>query len=156
MIRQRCDVNGAQANSTNESVRRGLQPDMGTGQHGAVDMPLLCLSTQAKTKKGAYLMAKDAIESAINKPELRVRVHPGSSDTFSIEANDESLLIAFALKQLRATSGKSVREVARRLGSASPTAYSQYENGQRKPSIEKFSRLLRAIDDDLIPVITLP
>ena len=122
----------------------------------AVEIPLLCLQTQAKTIRSAYDMAKDAIELAVDTPSFKVTIHPGRRGTFGIQANDETALLAFALRQLRATSGRTVREVAQRLGSASPTAYSQYESGRRKPSVEKLAQLLRAIDDELVPVITLP
>ena len=122
----------------------------------AVQVPLLCLHTQAKTIRGAHEMAKDAIELAVDRPKFKVTIYPGKRGTFGVQANDETVLLAFALRQLRAMSGRTVREVARRLGSASPTAYSQYESGRRKPSVEKLTQLLRAIDDELVPVITLP
>jgi DNA-binding XRE family transcriptional regulator len=121
----------------------------------AVEIPMLRLHTQAKTRKGAYRMAKDAIELAVDRCGFEVTIHPGSNGAFGVEANDETALLAFALRQLRSASGRTVREVAQRIGSTSPTAYSQYESGQRKPSVEKLTQLLRAIDDDLVPVITL-
>ena len=125
------------------------------GRWWAVEIPLLRLHTQGRTKKDAYSMTTDAIELAIDRRGFRVTVHPGASGSFGIEASDDTALLAFALRQLRAASGKTVREVAQRLGSTSPTAYSQYENGRRKPSVEKLTRLLRAIDDDLVALITL-
>jgi len=122
----------------------------------AVEVPFLRLYTQARTKTGAYAMVKDAIELAIEQRAFTVTIYPGPEYTFGIEANNEAALLAFGLKQLRAVSGRTIREVAQRLGSTSPTAYSQYESGRRKPSVEKLTQLLRAIDDDLVPVISLP
>ena len=49
----------------------------------------------------------------------------------------------------------SILDVAAKLGSKSPTSYSRYERGKTKPSLDKFSQLLRAIDPALDPVITV-
>ncbi len=65
-----------------------------------VEMPLLHLYTRARTRKGAYSMAKDASELAVDKRGFEVTVHPsGTSEALGIEANDETTLLAFALRQ---------------------------------------------------------
>ena len=46
-----------------------------------------------------------------------------------------------------------MREVANRLKSASPTAYAQYEQGKRAPSLGKLRELLHAIDPKLDAVL---
>ncbi len=125
------------------------------GRRWAVEIPMLSLYTQASSKSDAYEMAKDAIEVAVDTDGFSVEIVPGRGDTFGIESNDDRRLFAFALRQLRMASGRSVREVARRLGSTSPSAYSQYESGRRKPSVEKLDQLIRAIDENLVPVISL-
>ena len=125
------------------------------GKWWAVEVPLLSVFTQAKTKKEAYEMVADAIESLVDEKGFKVNVLPADDHSFSIGANDESKLVAFALKQQRAKYGLSVREVAKRLGSKSPTTYSRYEQGNVKPSLDKFSELLRAIDDDLEPILKI-
>jgi transcriptional regulator with XRE-family HTH domain len=61
--------------------------------------------------------------------------------------------MAFALKQQRAGHQLSVRDVARKLGSKSPTAYSRYESGRVGLTLDKFAQLLRAIDPGLEPVL---
>ncbi len=112
----------------------------------AVEMPLLLIFTQGHTKKNAYAMAKDAVESLVEKDGFAVKIHPGEGNDFTLSANDDQALMAFILKQRRAVSGLTVREVAKRLGSNSPRAYSKYEEGATKPSLEKFSELMQAID----------
>lgn len=116
---------------------------------------MLAIVTQGRSRREAYAMAKDAIESAIAQEGFEVSVSAGDNDTFTVASNDDALLLALALRQLRASRGLSVRAVANRMGSSSPTAYSAYESGKRKPSFEKFTQLLKAIDARLEPVLTL-
>jgi predicted transcriptional regulator len=119
----------------------------------AVEIPLLLIHTQGKTKQEAYFMAKDAVESIVDERGFTVTVTEGPDSTFSISSNNDTVLMALALKQQRADHRLSVREVAKRLGSDSPSAYSRYEQGKVRPSLDKFSQLLKAINPRLEPVI---
>ncbi len=121
----------------------------------AVEVPLLSVFTQGRTKKDAYNMVIDAIESLVDKKGFRVDVQPSEDNTFSVGANDEGILIAFALKQQRAKNNLSIRDVSEKMGSKSPSAYSRYEVGTVKPSLDKFSELLRAINEELEPVLKI-
>ena len=58
-----------------------------SGKFWAVEIPLLHIHTQGRSRKDAYAMAKDAIESLLEEKEFKVRIHPGQADTFAIEAN---------------------------------------------------------------------
>lgn len=126
-----------------------------SGSWWAVEIPLLFIYTQGKTKKEACFMIKDAVECLIDRKDFKVTIYPGEGSLFSLGSNDDSLLMAFALKQQRAHYKLSVREIAKRLGSNSPSSYSRYEQGKVKPSIDKFSQLLRAIDKSLEPVLKI-
>lgn len=124
-----------------------------SGKWWAVEIPLLLIYTQGKTKKEAYLMAADAVESIVDEKNFKVNVTEGSDNTFSIGSSNDSLLMALALKQQRAEHHLSVRDIAKRLGSNSPSAYSRYEQGKVKPSLDKFTQLLKAIDPSLEPIL---
>jgi len=126
-----------------------------SGSWWAVEIPLLKIFTQGRSKKDAYCMAKDAIESIVDEKKFTVNVTPGPADTFMVGSNNEVLLMALALKQQRSSRHMSVRDVARNLGSNSPASYSRYEQGKVKPSLDKFSQLLKAIDPRLDPVLTV-
>lgn len=125
------------------------------GAWWAVEIPLLKIYTQGRSRKDAYCMAKDAIESIIDEKSFTVSVTAGPADTFMVGSNNEVLLMALALKQQRSSRHMSVRDVARNLGSNSPAAYSRYEQGKVRPSLDKFSQLLKAIDPRLEPVLTV-
>ena len=125
------------------------------GRWWVVDIDILKIGTQGRTKKEAYEMAKDALEMCIEQPGFVVDIQPGRDNTFTISSNDDRLLAAFALKQHRHFNGLSIREVAKRIGSKSPTAYSRYEQAKTRLSLDKFSQLMSAIDPALEPVITL-
>jgi len=125
------------------------------GKWWAVEIPLLKIFTQGKSRKDAYFMAKDAIEAIIDEESFTVSVTKGSADTFMVGSSNDTLLMALALKQQRSSMHMSVRDVAKNLGSNSPAAYSRYEQGKVRPSLDKFSQLLKAIDSRLEPVLTV-
>ncbi|MCF7975860.1 MAG: helix-turn-helix domain-containing protein [Phycisphaerae bacterium] len=125
-----------------------------SGKWWAAEVPMLLTYTQGQTKKKAYAMIKDAIECLVDEPGFSIEVSPGNEKgTICIASSDDRTLMAFALKQQRAEHCLSVRDVARNLGSKSPTAYSRYESGRVGLTLDKFSQLLRAIDPDLEPVL---
>ena len=126
-----------------------------SGKYWAVEVPLLLIFTQGKSKKDALLMAKDAVDELIGNEIFSSSVSELANGIFSVSSNNDSLLISVALKQQRLHRGLSIRDVSLRMGSNSPTAYSRYEKGTVKPSLDKFSELLKAIDADLEPILKI-
>ena len=127
-----------------------------SGKWWAVEIPLLLVHTQGRTRKEALCMAKDAVECLFDqKTAAAVSVADCGNNTFFVSCSNETALMALALKQQRTSHKLTIRDVAARLGSKSPTSYSRYERGTTKPSLDKFSQLLRAIDPALDPVITV-
>jgi hypothetical protein len=125
------------------------------GRWWAVEIPLLRLHSQGRTRADALAMAVDAVRMTLDRPDLPLIIHPGKGNEWTLEAADIGPLLAFALRQQRAATGLTVREVARRLGSGSPEAYAAYERGRRVPSLDKFTALMKAIDRNLEPVLTV-
>ena len=119
-----------------------------------VDVPLLDISTQGRSRKDALAMIEDAIQLEAGKEGLKIQAELSrEKGNFTVSANDPDLLIAFLLRRQRTSHGLSVRDVASRLHSSSPTAYSQYEQGKRAPSLGKLWDLLHAIDPQLDAVL---
>ncbi len=85
-----------------------------SGKWWAVEIPLLLVHTQGKTQKEAYLMAADAVEVLVEEKGFTVTVTEGPDNMFSVGSNNDSLLMAVALKQQRADHHLSVRDVAKR------------------------------------------
>ena len=99
-------------------------------------------------------MIEDAIPIEAEKEALRIQAQPSREPgVFTVSASDPDSLIAFLLKRQRTCRGLSIRDVARRLTSSSPTAYAQYEQGKRAPSLGKLRELLHAIDPKLEAVL---
>ncbi len=119
----------------------------------SVEIPILHIHTQGKSRKDAFDMAKDAVESLVNKKGFRVQVYPGEENTFSIGTKDSKTLISFMLKRQRKFRDLTIREVASRLHSKSPNAYVQYEQGKISPSLDKLIELLKALDPDFEPIL---
>ena len=119
-----------------------------TGKFWAIEVPILGIATQGTTKKNAYEMIADAIETLVNRDGFRLDVFPGRSGTFEIGSSDVAALTAFLLKRQRIKQGLTLAEVAKRMGAKSHNAYARYEQGQSIPTIEKFTQLLTALSPD--------
>ena len=130
-----------------------IEPEGNKNRYWGVEIPILHIHTQGKTRKEALSMAKDAIESLLEKKEFRVRIHIGESNSFTVDSDNPTAFIAFMLKRQRQFRGLSVREVAARLNSKSPNAYAQYEQGKVRPSMDKLVELMQAIDPEFEPVL---
>ena len=126
-----------------------------SGRWWAAEVPMLLVFTQGRTQKEACVMVKEAIEDLVDMPGFTVQVFLSKEKgAFYITSNDNRLLLTFVLKQQRAKRCLSVRDVARNLGSESPTAYSRYESGKVGLTLDKFAQLMEAIDPELDPILT--
>mgnify|MGYP000896337438 CR=1 FL=1 len=135
-------------------VEGKLRPPRGKkDKYWGVDIPLLSIFTQGKSKKDAYAMAVDAVEVLVDKKGFKVICVPGNKNTFTISSSDTATFIAFVLGRVRMTYGLTAREVAQRLNSKSPNAYARYEQGKAVPTVETLEELLHAIDPKLEPVL---
>ena len=125
-----------------------------SGEYWAIEVPILDIVTQGRSKKDAYDMIVDAIESLVNKKEFTMEVFPGEKSYFEIASEDVATLIAFLLRRQRMKHGLTLVEVSKRLGAKSHNTYARYEQGQSVPTIEKFNLLLSALSEDNDFVLT--
>lgn len=121
------------------------------GRLWVVEVAALELITQGKSRKNALEMIQDAIMELVESyygPEARKKLtldlYDDGGEGFGISSNNDRLLLSLALRRQRELSGLSVREVSLNLGSRSPNAYSQYEQGKINISLDKYEELLRA------------
>ena len=115
------------------------------GSHWAVEIPILDVVTQGRSKRDAYEMIADAIESLVGRKGFAIKVFPGAGEEFEIGATDEAALTALLFRRARARSGLSLAEVAARLGAKSINGYARYEQGRSIPSVRKLSQLYAAV-----------
>ena len=115
------------------------------GKFWLAEIPLLDAMTQGHTRKEAFVMVKDMVESLVNRPHFSITVHQGKRGNFEISANDSRWLISLFLRRQRERSGLSLSEAAARLGAKSRNAYARYERGTSMPSLEKLNELYRAV-----------
>lgn len=126
------------------------------GKFWIVSVPSLEIVTQGKSKKDALFMIADAIECHVDKRGFKVKAalleespdRPADSnvETCMVSSNNESELIALFLRRQRELNHLTVRQVARKLGYASPSAYAQYESGKHVPGLDKISRFISAMN----------
>ena len=115
------------------------------GKFWLAELPLLDAMTQGHTRKEAYAMVEDLLESLANRPGFKVTVHPGKHGDFEVSSTDPRVLISLFLRRQRERSGLSLSEAAKRLGAKSRNAYARYERGTSMPSLEKLAELYRAV-----------
>ena len=117
-------------------------------RYWAIEVPILGIVTQGRTKKEAFEMIADAIESLVNKSEFKIDVFAGKGDYFEIGSTDQGALIAFLLRRQRTKQGLSLSEVTRLLGAKSQNTYARYEQGKSIPTVSKFHQLLTAVSSN--------
>jgi predicted RNase H-like HicB family nuclease/DNA-binding XRE family transcriptional regulator len=115
------------------------------GKFWLAEIPLLDAMTQGRTRKEAFAMVADLLETLANRPGFSIQVHPGKHEAFEISATDSRRLISLVLRRQRERSGLSLAEAAARLGVKSRNAYARYERGTSAPTLEKLTELLQAV-----------
>lgn len=118
------------------------------GRHWAVEVPILGVVSQGRTRSDALEMIADAVESLVNQKGFEAVVFAGSGEHFEIGASDQAALTALLLRRTRLKAGLTLAEVAVRLGARSLNAYARYEQGRTTPSMQKLSELLSAVVPD--------
>ena len=129
------------------------------GKFWLAEIPILDLMTQGRTKKEAYEMVADMLESLINKDGFNVEVYKGKKDKFEVGFSEPKHLVSLLLQRKRESSGLSLAQVAERLGMKSRNTYARYEQGRSVPSVEKLNELLNAVcpqKDIVINESTIP
>jgi len=116
-----------------------------SGKYWAIEVPILGVVTQGRTKKDAFEMISDAIETLVNKTGFELHIFPGKSSYLEVGSSDAATLTAFLLRRQRMKQGLTLVEVSKRLGAKSHTTYARYEQGKSVPTIEKLNQLLAAV-----------
>jgi hypothetical protein len=123
------------------------------GRYWAVEVPILDLVTQGRSRRDALGMVADAVETLVNRPGFTAEVFPVDDHRFEIGSSDTAALAALLLRRARQRSGLTLAQVALRLGSGSPNSYARYEQGRAVPTVRKLVDLLAAVSADRAIVI---
>ncbi len=115
------------------------------GKFWLAEIPILDLMTQGRTKKEAYEMVADMLESLINKEGFEAEIFKGMQDRFEVGSSEPRHMISLLLQRKREISGLSLSQVAGRMGTTSRNSYARYEQGKSVPSMEKLNELLHAV-----------
>ncbi len=115
------------------------------GKFYLIEVPALEATTQGRTRKEAYAMIKDLVETMADVPGFAVEAEAGPGDRFELGANDTRVLVALLLRRQREKHGLTLSEAAERLHQKSRNAYARYEQGKTAASVEKIEELLDAI-----------
>jgi hypothetical protein len=129
------------------------------GKFWLVEIPILDLMTQGRTKKEAYEMVSDMLESLVSKDGFKIEVYKGKKDNFEVGSPESKHMVSLLLQRKREISGLSLAQVASRLGMKSRNTYARYERGYSVPSVEKLNELLNAVcpqTDIVINESTIP
>jgi predicted RNase H-like HicB family nuclease/DNA-binding XRE family transcriptional regulator len=115
------------------------------GKFWLAEIPILDLMTQGHTKKEAFEMAADMLETLVNKDDFNVEIFNKSKNSFEVGSLQPKYLISLLLQRKRELSGLSISQVTKRLGVSSRSTYARYEQGKSVPTIEKFNELIHVL-----------
>ncbi len=79
--------------------------------------------TQGHTRKEAFEMVKDLLETLVNRPGFSVTIHPGKHGDFEVSSTDVRGLISLFLRRQRERSGLSLSEADERLSAKTRNTY---------------------------------
>ena len=125
-------------------------------RYWAIELPILGVVTQGRTKKDAFQMIADAIESLADRKDFKITVFPGKGEYFEIAASDQGILIALLLRRQRTLRGLTLAEVTKLLGAKSQNTYARYEQGKAVPTVSKLNQLLAAVSSKEFVLIESP
>lgn len=114
------------------------------GKFWLAEIPLLEAMTQGRTRKEALFMIADWLESMVDRKGFQATVFPRGKAEFEVAGTDAAAMTALLLRRRREASGRSLREIADRLGASSRNSYARYERGEAVPTVEKLDALLKA------------
>ncbi|ETR70866.1 MAG: hypothetical protein OMM_08499 [Candidatus Magnetoglobus multicellularis str. Araruama] len=123
------------------------------GKFWLAEIPILDLMTQGHTKKEAFEMVADMLESLVNKKDFKVKIFIKSKNSFEVGSLQSKYLISLLLQRKRENSGLTISQVAKRLGVSSRSTYARYEQGKSVPTVEKFNELIHALYPNINIVI---
>lgn len=115
------------------------------GKFWLAEIPILELATQGHTKREAYEMVADMLESLVNKEDFKAKIYKKSNFIFEVGSSEPKHLVSLLLQRKRELSGLSLSQVANRLGASSRNTYARYEQGKSVPTVEKLNELLHAV-----------
>ena len=124
------------------------------GKLWLIEIPVLDVMTQGYTRKEAFEMIADLVETLADKHGFSVIVYPGKSGTFEVSSSDTRTMVSLLLQCQRELSGLSLAQAAKRLGVSSRNAYARYEQGASVPTVEKLNELLHAVAPKKDSVLT--
>lgn len=118
------------------------------GKFWMIEVPMLEVATQGKTRKEALEMIADAIELLVDKKGFKIQVRPIGPYQFLITAKDLAQLLALFVKRRREAEKLTIRAFAKKLGYKSHTSYAQYETGKHMPGIDFVDRVIKVTNPD--------
>lgn len=130
------------------------------GKFWIVEVPVIDVCTQGRTRKEAIFMIQDAIQQLLSIYfhlekiiGLKLDILDYNKNQIGIKASDNNVMLSFSLIRQREMSKSTVREVAERLGSKSPNSYAQYERGKMRVTLDQYERLLQAVNPNSPPTL---
>lgn len=111
-----------------------------------VNIPAVDYATQGRTKREAYGMAKDLLETLADSAgfKINVTIESVTGDEFYATGDDSRAFTAMTLRYWRIAHKMMLREAAERLGAKSVSAYARYEQGKSDPALTMMDKLISA------------
>ncbi len=129
----------------------------GKSKYWAVEIPALYAHTQGRTKKDAYRMAVDLVDTmAVDMGlKFRVKIKIGKDDKFYITGAPYIKFMPFILRRQRQSQGLSIADVTKRMGVKSRNTYARYEQGKTEPTLSRFNQIMAVLNNDAVPTFNI-
>ncbi len=124
-----------------------------SGKWWAIEVPILDIYTQGRTRKEAFEMLRDAARLIADDDGFELQAYPSKGQRFEAGSEDDATFCALVLRRQRQARGLSLRDVSERLGMKSRNAYARYEQGRAVPTIQKFAELLKTVNPNIELVV---
>lgn len=124
-----------------------------SGKWWAIEVPLLGIYTQGRTRHEAFEMVRDAARMLAEDDGFDLELYSLRGERFEVGCEDTAAFYALVLRRQRLARGLSLREISERLGMKSRNAYARYEQGRAVPTIQKFAELLKAVNPSIELVV---
>lgn len=121
------------------------------GAHWLIECPALDAMSQAKTKREAYEMLVDWIQTALDQPKFEVAIIPDSAtaEGFDISFVDFKPIMGLMIERTRQKHEMTLDDIAKHMGLKSRSNISHYETGKHALNLDKAQEIFDAMGYDV-------
>ena len=123
------------------------------GDWWVAEIPAFCIGTQGRDDDEARTMLASAVHDILPDLDFEILWTHRESGEIALKTGDVAAALGFIIKQNRAGTEQSLRDIASAMGANYPNAVAVYEKGASEASISKLDAILGAMGKRLIVTV---